>query len=396
MATSALLQTTLGPYQILKKVGEGRVGTVYLAEDTRLGRRVALKVPHLGGEDPQALERFRRAGWLAASLTHPNVCTIFDVAQVEGVPFLVMEFLDGTPLADLMEKHQPWPVRRALSLVARLAHTLAEVHDKGVLHLGLQPGNVFLMPDDRPVLVDVGLAQTTHEPGQGQGTGTPPFVAPEQILGGPGTGGPAADVYALGVLLYQLLTGEPPFEGSADAVIAQTLSVPPGIPSALRATLTPGLDELCLKALAKRQEDRYSSMQAFADALAEQLRSVRRAESPAEGTAPPPVRAPARKSQRLRCPSCRKKLRIPPALEGKPLKCPRCRAPLGSAPSPPPLPQEPPVTVEDRPTLVPIPEAVPAHGLPYTTGELLVAGGTVGALLALLFWGVVGLVVLIL
>src|SRR4051812_18957735 len=153
MATQTSLPDPFGRYRILDKLGEGGMGAVYLAEDTLLRRRVALKVPHFSAEDgPQVVERFYREARAAAGIDHPNLCGVLDLGQVEGVHYLTMPFIEGTPLSRRVD--QPWPPREAVELVQRLAGAVGVLHEKGLIHRDLKPANVLLRPNEEPVLMD--------------------------------------------------------------------------------------------------------------------------------------------------------------------------------------------------------------------------------------------------
>src|SRR5262249_43838419 len=166
-------------------------------EDTRLQRRVALKVPHFdAGEAPTDLERFYREARIAAGIHHPNLCAVHDVDAIDGVHYLVMPFLDGVPLSDALKSRQPWPPERALPLVRRVAEALAALHAHGIVHRDLKPGNIFLLPSGEPVVMDFGLARSLTATKQltqtGETVGTPAYMAPEQTTGSRTELGPAA------------------------------------------------------------------------------------------------------------------------------------------------------------------------------------------------------------
>jgi predicted Ser/Thr protein kinase len=273
-------------YCILRKIGQGNMGAVYLARDTVLGRPVALKVPHFRPEDgPEVRERFLREARLLAALRHPNLCPVFDAGVVDGVPFLAMAYLEGSSLAQRLRAGPSWPQRAAAALVHRLALALAEAHDRGIIHRDLKPANIILTNRDEPVVIDFGLARSARPDearltGTGAILGTPAYMAPEQAAGEVAALGPACDIYSLGVILYELLAGRLPFEGSPLEVLARIRAQPPAPVSAHRPDVDPALDAVCRRALAKRPADRYRDMRALADALAAYLRA----------DAPPPAR----------------------------------------------------------------------------------------------------------
>jgi serine/threonine protein kinase/formylglycine-generating enzyme required for sulfatase activity len=273
MGTPTVLPEQFGRYRILRKLGEGGMGAVYLAEDGLLRRKVALKVPHFGrAAGTGVIERFYREAQVAAGIQHPNICPVHDVGEVGGIHYLTMPFVEGRPLSRLIEPDHPWPARQAVALVRQLALALAVMHRGGLIHRDLKPGNILVREDGEPVVMDFGLARSFSDPGQrmtatGQVMGTPVYMPPEQVRGEQSALGPGADVYSLGVILYELLTGQPPFGGPLAMVCAQILHAGPPPPSRLRPELSPELDAVCLKALAKQPEQRYPSMVEFAAAL---------------------------------------------------------------------------------------------------------------------------------
>jgi predicted Ser/Thr protein kinase len=281
-----LLPAQFGRYRILRNLGEGAMGAVYLAHDSQLDRRVALKAPRFAADDcPEVRQRFFREARAAAAIEHPNICPVYDVGEVNGAPYLAMAYVQGQSLAQLLQGPVAMPPRRAADLVRTLALALQEAHDRGVIHRDLKPSNVLINQRGQPVLVDFGLARRLR-PGDvrltqlGQPVGTPAYMSPEQAVGA-GPVGPGCDVYSLGVILYQLLTGRLPFEGSMAEVLGQIVSRRPDPPSAHRPDLDPRLDSVCLKALSKEVADRYASMRDFAARLADYLAVGRPAGTPA-------------------------------------------------------------------------------------------------------------------
>ena len=262
----------------MKKLGGGGMGTVYLVENTELEREEALKVPHFGdGDDPQLRERFLREAKSAAKLDHPNLCPVHDAGVLDGIYYLTMRFLKGKLLTDYTGK--PQPARKAVEIVTKLAQALEAAHGKGVIHRDLKPSNVMMVAGVGPVVMDFGLAKQVRQPDQkltqaGAMLGTPAYMPPEQVNGELERMGPASDVYSLGVILYELLTGRLPFEGTTAAIFGQILYTEPPLPSALVPGLNPALDGICRKAMAKASTERYPSMKAFAAALMDFLRST--------------------------------------------------------------------------------------------------------------------------
>ena len=270
----AVLPESFGRYRVVRLLGRGGMGTVYLAHDGQLDRDVALKVPHIVAfaDRPEVRERFYREAQAAARFHHPNFCSIHDIGEVDGVPYLTMAFVEGETLAGSNQGNQGWPTRRAAEVTRELALALAELHREGIVHRDLKPANIMIDARGRMVLMDFGLARWFDEIDSsftptGAILGTPAYMPPEQAEGDIKAVGPRSDLYSLGVILYELLTGRRPFEGPITAVLGMIAFVDPDGPSTLRPGLDPRLEAICLKAMAKKPEDRYASMDEFAGAL---------------------------------------------------------------------------------------------------------------------------------
>jgi serine/threonine protein kinase len=266
----------LGPYRILKRLGQGGFGTVYLAKDTRLGRSVAMKVSRPIDGNRQFAERFSREASALAKFQHPNICAIYDVGESNGIFYLVMPFIEGQTLAEVLRKGDPLPPREAAELVLHLANTLQFAHQQGVIHRDLKPSNIILDPRNEPVIMDFGVARLLElnrdeaktQTMEGQIVGTPAYMAPEQAEGNVQAIGPATDIYSLGMVLYELLTGRLPFRAATVlGTLQQVRSQEPMSPRQLQPKVPRDLEAICLKCLRKEPRRRYASAEALAEDL---------------------------------------------------------------------------------------------------------------------------------
>ena len=260
-------------YQVESLLGYGGMGIVFRAKHLPLGRTVALKMLLAGPyAAPAELARFQREAEAVAGLCHANIVQVYEVGEHEGRPYFTMELVDGGSLAQKVASTPP-PVRWAAQLVASLAEAVSVAHSAGIVHRDLKPGNILLTADDTPKISDFGLARRLKSEGEltwtGTTIGTPSYMAPEQVSNRAGPTGPATDVYGLGAILYELLTGQPPFRGgTALETFRQVLAEEPVPPSRLNPRVPRDLETVCLKCLRKEPQQRYPT----AAALAEDLR----------------------------------------------------------------------------------------------------------------------------
>ncbi|MCA9225029.1 MAG: serine/threonine protein kinase, partial [Planctomycetales bacterium] len=288
------LPREFGRYRLLKELGRGAMGTVYLAEDSELRRRVALKRPRLCGVDQPALrQRFYREAQAAATLHHPNICPVYDLGEFDGEPFITMALIEGRPLSQVIQGGKAFDSRTAASLVRQIALGLAEAHDRGVVHRDLKPGNIMIDPRGEPVVMDFGLAQLAEAATEDRMTqtgmllGTIGYMSPEQAEGDPTQIGPSTDIYSLGVLLFELLTGRLPFVGSAPQVLRHITSSQPPAPRELQPQVDSRLESICLRMLAKSPSDRYATMHEVVAELEAFLRAPSTLQSPPITTTTP-------------------------------------------------------------------------------------------------------------
>src|SRR3989440_10973436 len=279
MNAEALVGTVLGTCTLRQLIGQGGMGAVYLAQQSRPRRQVAVKVllpatalkpQHLAA----FLERFRRETDAAASLEHPNIMPVHEYGERDGLAYLVMPYISGGTLRDVMEREGPLSLDKAVYYLDQVAAALDFAHAQGVIHRDIKPANILLTPEGRLLLTDFGLvkviadgqAAQTRLTGEGAPVGTPDYMSPEQVMGDEVDG--RADLYSLGVILYQMVTGSTPFQGETPMQIAaQHLQAPPPSPQMFRRDLPIEAAQVILRALAKRPMERYQSAQGLADAF---------------------------------------------------------------------------------------------------------------------------------
>jgi serine/threonine protein kinase/Flp pilus assembly protein TadD len=261
-----------GDYELLEEIGRGGQGVVYRARQKSLNRTVALKVIGLGPWATEAhLKRFRREAEAAASLDHPSIVPIYEVGERDGSCYFSMKFVEGGQLDEVVE-HAPMSIRKAAELIAKVARTVHYAHEHGILHRDIKPGNILLDGSGEPHLTDFGLARLVETESTVTRTkevlGTPSYMAPEQAVGETGRLSSATDVYGLGAVLYQLLTGQPPFAGGTTyETIRLLLDKEPRPPRLLNPKVDRDLSTICLKCLEKDPERRYPTALALAEDL---------------------------------------------------------------------------------------------------------------------------------
>jgi hypothetical protein len=275
-----LIGKTLGPYKVLEKIGEGGMAVVYKGYQESLGRHVAIKV--LRGElahDPEFIARFRREALSVAKLSHPNILHVYDAGVVHSVYYIVMDYVEGGSLKDLIAEG-PLDVERAVSITAQLAEALEYAHRLGLVHRDIKPSNILLAPDPvteghvRPLLTDFGIARVLYEGTRltrtGASIGTPEYMAPEQAEGEPSDG--RTDIYALGIVLYEMLTSRVPFSAPTPAAtLYKQVHTPPPPLRQVDAGIPTWLEAVVDKALAKQPEHRFQRAGELARALRQRL-----------------------------------------------------------------------------------------------------------------------------
>ena len=266
---------TLGKYEIKRTLGRGAMGVVYEGWDPSIHRHVAIKtVPISASDDPEIrdqIDRFRREAQAAGRLTHQNIVPVYDYGETADLAYIVMEYVEGPTLDALLKKHERFGLPEINRIMHDLLAGLEFSHRRGVVHRDIKPANLMLTSDDREhsrvKIADFGIARIESSSMTQAGTmmGTPAYMSPEQFMAQ--TVDARTDIYSAGVLLYQLLTGERPFEGGMSAIMHKALNTEPPAPSQISVTAPPALDAVVKKAMAKRPDERFASAAAFSQAL---------------------------------------------------------------------------------------------------------------------------------
>jgi len=274
--TAGNVPSQLGRYRIEALLGRGGMGSVYRAHDTQLDRKVALKVPKFEAKTNSTLvDRFYREARSAANLAHPNLCPVFDVGVVDGTHYIAMALIKGDTLSSHIRNNGELSEKFAAITVLKIARAMQEAHGSGILHRDLKPANIMIDHRKEPIVMDFGLAcpddldDDSRLTQEGALLGSPAYMSPEQLRGGKDSIGQQSDVYALGVVLYEILAGRLPFAGNGSTIsmIGQILTEEPTDLKALRPTVNNTLAQICLKAMAKDSAERYPSMEIFGNDL---------------------------------------------------------------------------------------------------------------------------------
>lgn len=399
-------QRKLGKYEIRATLGRGAMGVVYEGWDPDIDRRVAIKTVRIpDDEDTQASEmlaRCKREAQAAGRLNHRNIVGVFDYGQTDDLAYIVMEFVDGRTLKSLLDSGERLVPAEIVRIMTALLSGLQYSHEHGVVHRDIKPANIILTPQGGVKIADFGIARIESSNMTQTGTllGTPAYMSPEQFMGHTVDG--RTDLYSAGIVLYQLLTGERPFDGSISAIMHKALTVEPPPPSRVSAVTPQALDPVVAKALAKRPEDRFANADAFSKALHQAFaggaptaavpkgkwnvrifaigalalvvagggaalyvrqRAVVQPEAPAPPTPAPPTPAPPTPTPLAPAPQT-----VAPLTAAPPTSAPPTPTPATSALAPPtPVPPAPSPTVPLPPTAAPFEAAVPPAAKPAPT-----------------------------
>lgn len=284
-------QKKIGRYEVVSVMGQGAMGTVYKAADPVIERVVAIKTINLDlskEERAEFEERFYREAKSAGRLSHPNIVTIYDVGETEDAAYIAMEYIEGQSLRDVLDSGVVLPLKRICQIAVQIANALNYAHENGVVHRDIKPANIMISRGNEVKIMDFGIALIPSGSRTQAGTvlGSPKYMAPEQVAGKAADG--RADIFSLGVVLYEMLTGSPPFNGdNLTAIMYKILNEEPPRPSKLNARVPPVFDRIVAKALAKRPEDRYQNAKEFSRELrSEAVLSALEPQQPAQKKLP--------------------------------------------------------------------------------------------------------------
>jgi len=261
-------------YEILDVVGQGGMSTVYKAKDAVLGRHVAVKVLHRQySQDHEFLTRFKREARSAASLIHPNIVTVYDTGEEDGTHYIILEYIEGQQVKELIRERGPLPVEMALDIAKQAGQALSYAHRREVVHRDIKPHNLMLSKDGRVLVTDFGIAKARSQPGitqDGTVLGTVHYIAPEQARGE--ISDAQSDIYALGICLYEMITGLQPFRGDNPVEVALK-HVRDELPPMTRhgEPVDPRVEQIVTRATAKEKADRYTTADQFVEALSAML-----------------------------------------------------------------------------------------------------------------------------
>lgn len=326
-----------GRYRIQSVLGGGGMGTVYLAHDTQLDRDIALKIPKFrADEEEDVVQRFYREARAMAALRHQNLCTVYDVGEIDGIHYLTMAYIHGRPLSQVIGSGRFLPNRTAAAVIRKLALALHQAHRAGVVHRDVKPANIIIDQTSQPVVVDFGLAhhqRSDQDQQDGVPTiaGTPAYMSPEQVEGQLEAIGPASDIYSLGVILYRLLAGRLPYQGSLRSVLTRILHDQPPSPSTFNGQIDSALETVCLQAMAKDPQRRFASMEEMAKSLAEYLKATAADASTSVAVATPSEdrhRTLASTEIVVLCPICVTRIDVAAESVGREIECPQCHTPI--------------------------------------------------------------------